>query len=254
MKKPTLIEFARTEYPALVNTLGEDWLAKHVTGAQALLDKLPGETLDGALCDEFKNMESPNRELRDMLVDLYCFKHRSAQWVGDGGWVLAFLETSLNELSAKVPSNKVMSAYRADLRDGHGFRGAVYEIVCCAKLSTLGDRCDLHVPSGNGKKNFDIRVIGSRVNFNADVKQRKPNWPRVHHDITDGIAEPPIEARATVHPSFRSPSRGHLPKGAAHPESDQIRGILRRRGPASRWRTQYCRPLSVRDFTRITHG
>jgi len=227
MGPPNLCGFLKKEFPKLVDVLGESWTTKLLEQSQSLLFKYPHENLEGRIGDELENLPSVNNRLRDMFVDLFCYKFRPNSCIGPGGWVIPLLEMSLLYLSTKTSNPpSVQTAYRSDLRDGEGFIGTFHEVVCCARLARLGQRCYLHVPTG--RRNFDIKVEGTEWgDLNADVKWRLPQWPVNYVDIVkeDG-GNPEWEARGTVHPAFQRADKMNRPNKLAHPESDQIRRVL----------------------------
>lgn len=88
------------------------------------------------------------------------------------------LEGDLAALGAQVALEKLISGYRAPLRDKAQIQKTIFEVHGAALLAAAAARVELHVPRGDGSgKNFDLRAEIRGHPVNAECKTRKDEFP-----------------------------------------------------------------------------
>jgi hypothetical protein len=140
-------------------------------------------------------------------------------------------ELDLAVLAQKVPLQKLVSCYRAMLRDRNALIDAIYEIHGAAFLAGIAGGIDLHVPRSHGVKvNYDVRAEIDGVAVHADCKARRDDFPFKHHlkDPEGGF----FGSRATLDrndPDALGLTQGAAPRErnyAITPESTVVRQVL----------------------------
>ncbi len=88
------------------------------------------------------------------------------------------LDGDLVALGGHVALEKLISCYRASLRDKAQIQKTIFEVHGAALLAAAATRVELHVPRGDGSgKNFDVRAEIRGRPVNAECKTRKDEFP-----------------------------------------------------------------------------